>query len=296
MALRAFLIALKLPQYEEILLGSGFDDVALFATFDNDDVKIMDKTLLTAGIPPGHVTRIMYSVCACQDKELRHNKNSSPLKFNYGKQMPLLKSLRAEVCSLKEQLRAVSRTASEQELIFLEEHDKWKLSSMQEQAALRAKSEVLAAVKKQLGAESKKRQAAEQAAAALQQAAKAAQEAARRDMTLAREAAKAEAQCEWRESETCKLLVHAHASIAGFAAVERDMAEAEARAAAAEARAAAAEVRADAAEARADAAEDVAAEEVVPPVCPHCGKRGPSPPPRVYSDLVTESVEPSSVC
>ena len=57
----------------------------------------------------------------------------------------------------------------------------------------------------------------------------------------------------------------------------------------AEARATAAEARATAAEARAFAAEEDAAEEVVPRICPHCGERGPSPPPRVHSDLVYES-------
>ena len=124
---------------------------------------------------------------------------------------------------------------------------------------------MLKAVKKQLGAEVKKREEA-------QQAAKTAVE-------------KAEAQCELQVSEMRKLLARARTSII---AAEKDVQEAEARADAAEA-------RADVAEARADAAEEAAAEEVVMPICPHCGKRGPSPPPQVYSDLMTES-EPSSVC
>ena len=41
MALRAFLVALKLPQYEVVMLGTGFDDPALFATFDEEDVTTM---------------------------------------------------------------------------------------------------------------------------------------------------------------------------------------------------------------------------------------------------------------
>ena len=45
MALRAFLIAHKLPQYEECFLGAGFDDVAAFAIFDGDDVKTMEQPL-----------------------------------------------------------------------------------------------------------------------------------------------------------------------------------------------------------------------------------------------------------
>ena len=45
MALRTLLIALKVPQYEEILLGAGFDDVASFATYNDDDVKTMEETL-----------------------------------------------------------------------------------------------------------------------------------------------------------------------------------------------------------------------------------------------------------
>ena len=288
MALRAFLVALKLPQYEEIVLGLGFDNVGDFATFDDEDVKNMKEALLAAGVPLGHVERIMDTVRKCQDSELRHKKGSSLLKFDYSQEMPLLKILRDEVRALKEQVREWRGKAYERELVMDEEHGKWVMSSKEEHAALHAKSEALAAVKKQLGAESKKREAAEQQAAALQQAAKAAQEAARRDVALAQEAAKtakAEAQSQWRESESHKLVARAHAAIT---ALKNENAEAEARAAAAEARAAAAEERAD-------AAEEAAAEEVLPPICPHCGKRGPSPPPRVYSDLVTES-EPSSVC
>ena len=179
-AVRALLIALKVPQYEEILVGAGFDDVAAFASFDSDDVKTMEETLLAAGVLPGHVhQKIMPIVRACQDKELQHKRGSSPLKFNYTKQMPLLETLRDEVRALKEQLREASRAASEQDLIVLEEHDKWTQSSQEEHAALRAKSDALTAVKKQLGAEAKKREAAEQAAAAAQQAAQQAAEAAR---------------------------------------------------------------------------------------------------------------------
>ena len=89
-ALRAFLVALKMPQHELTMLGAGFDDVVTFATFDDVDVQTMDETLLTAGIPPGHLKRIMDTVRACQDKELRLKRGSSPLKFDYGKQMPLL--------------------------------------------------------------------------------------------------------------------------------------------------------------------------------------------------------------
>ena len=179
-ALRAFLVALKLPQYEEVVLGAGFDDVAAYAAFDGEDVHTMDETLRTVGIPSGHVERIMHTVRACQDRELRHKKGSSPLKIDYGKQMRLLKILRDEVRALKEQLRAACRAASEQELIMLEELEKCKESSKETHAALRAKSDVLAAVKKQLGAVATKRAAAEQAAAAAQQAAQQAAGDARR--------------------------------------------------------------------------------------------------------------------
>ena len=43
MALRAFLVALELPQYEECVLALGFDDVAAYATFDNEDVEAMER-------------------------------------------------------------------------------------------------------------------------------------------------------------------------------------------------------------------------------------------------------------
>ena len=129
MALRAFLVALKLPQYEEVMLGTGFGDTSLFVTFDQEDLQTMREVLLTAGVPPGHVERITLTVAACQDKELRNKKGSSPLKFNYNKQMPLLEALRDEVRALKEELRAVRSAASERELVLLEEHEKWKESS-----------------------------------------------------------------------------------------------------------------------------------------------------------------------
>ena len=140
MALRAFLVALRLPQYEECVLGLGFDDVAAFATFDDDDVKEMEEALLTAGIPSGHVhEKIMRTVRACQDKELRHKKGESPLKFEYGKQMPLLKILRDEVRDLKEQQRAALREQASSELIVLEEHGKWKEKSELDKDKLQAK-------------------------------------------------------------------------------------------------------------------------------------------------------------
>ena len=116
MALRAFLTALRCPQHEQVMLASGFDDVTAFANFDDDAVADMQKTLLAAGLPPGHVhEKIMRTVRACQDKELS---GSSPVKFNYNKQMPLLETLRDEVRALKEQLRAACSKASEQELAW----------------------------------------------------------------------------------------------------------------------------------------------------------------------------------
>ena len=160
------------------MLASGFDDVAAFANYDDDAVADMQKTLLAAGLPPGHVhEKIMRTVRACQDKELS---GSSPVKFNYNKQMPLLETLRDEVRALKEQLRAARSKASEEELILLEEHDKWRSSANEEHAALRAKSDALATVKKQLGAEAKKRAAAERAAAAAEAAAQQAADDAQR--------------------------------------------------------------------------------------------------------------------
>ena len=101
MALRAFLVALKVPQHELLMLGAGFDDVAAFVTFDNEDVKAMEETLRTAGVPPGHIEKIIRTVRDCQDKELRHKPSASPLKFDYGKKMPLLETLRDEVRALK---------------------------------------------------------------------------------------------------------------------------------------------------------------------------------------------------
>ena len=102
MALRAFLIAHKLPQYEECFLGAGFDDVAAFATYDGEDVNTMEQTLHAAGVLPGHVDKIMRTVRDCQDKEVRRKPGESPLQFNYGKQMPLLEILRDEVRTLKQ--------------------------------------------------------------------------------------------------------------------------------------------------------------------------------------------------
>ena len=95
MALRALLIALKVPQYEELLIGAGFDDVAAFAIFDGDDVKTMEQTLHAAGVRPAHVDKIMDVVRACQDKEVRRGP---------GKQMPLLETLRDQVRALKKEV------------------------------------------------------------------------------------------------------------------------------------------------------------------------------------------------
>ena len=33
------------------MIGTGFDDTALFATFNKEDVKTMREVLLTAGVP-----------------------------------------------------------------------------------------------------------------------------------------------------------------------------------------------------------------------------------------------------
>ena len=104
MALRALLIALKVPQYEELLIGAGFDDVTAFAIFDGDDVKTMEQTLHAAGVRLAHVDKIMDVVRACQDKEVRRGPGESPLKFNYGKQMPLLETLRDQVRALKKEV------------------------------------------------------------------------------------------------------------------------------------------------------------------------------------------------
>lgn len=69
------------------------------------------------------------TVRACQtDPEMRHKKGGvSPLKFEYGKQMPLLEILRNEVRTLKEQLRELhtAQGARARELRD-EEHGKWK--------------------------------------------------------------------------------------------------------------------------------------------------------------------------
>ena len=54
--------------------------------------------------------------------------------------MPLLKILRDEVRDLKEQLRAALSAASEQELIVLDEHGKWKESSKLDKETLFAKN------------------------------------------------------------------------------------------------------------------------------------------------------------
>ena len=64
-ALRAFLIALKVPQYEECVLGLGFDDVAAYFTFDNADVEAMEEALRE---------KIMRNMRQCQDPKLRHKK------------------------------------------------------------------------------------------------------------------------------------------------------------------------------------------------------------------------------
>lgn len=138
MALRAFLIILKLPQYEDFLLGAGFGDVAAYATFSDDDVETMEKTLLTAGMLPGHASRIMVMVRKYQDTAQQH-KNGSPLKFDYGKQMPLLEILRGQVRALQEEVREWRGKAKERELVMLEEHGKWKESSELDKDALRTK-------------------------------------------------------------------------------------------------------------------------------------------------------------
>ena len=161
-------------------------------------------------------------------------------------------------------------------LLMEEEREKWQQHMDSAQAALRQKDNVLKLVKKQLGVEHQKRRAAELAAKEAKEAVEAAQEAAERGVAdaqnVANEAAcAAEDKCELRLSEMRELLGRARAEIE-----------------ATEERADAAEKRAAAAQARATAAEEAAAEELVPPICPHCGKRGPSPPPRVHSDLMYE--------
>lgn len=140
MALRAFLIAHKLPQYEECFLGAGFDDVAAFATYDGEDVNTMEQTLHAAGVLPGHVDKIMRTVRDCQDKEVRRKPGESPLKFNYGKQMPLLETLRDEVRALKEEVRLWRAKACETELVMLEEHGKWQESAKLDKGTLRSKN------------------------------------------------------------------------------------------------------------------------------------------------------------
>ena len=227
-ALRAFLIALKVPQHEETLLGAGFDDVAAFATFDSDDVKSMEETLLAAGVPPGHHQKIMRTVRACQERELQH-KGASPLKFDYGEQMPLLKILRDEVSALKQHIDSRRRDAAAQDLKLIEEHERWKEAYEAETQKVLEAKQVITALKMQLGAVEKQR------AAAVEQL-----QAANGELQQAKRAAK-------------KGRVRLQAQLdEKFEALHISM-EAEA------ARADAAEKRADTAEKRADAAEERAA-------------------------------------
>ena len=302
MALRAFLTALKCPQHEAVLLGAGFDDVDAFAAFSNDDMENMALTLRSAGIPIGHVERIMITMRACQDKELvalGHAGGSSPLKFDYNKEMPLLKTRTQEVAALNEELQSLRSSVSAKELIMQEERDKLLSEVKEWRRAQRKQNGALLAANNQLDAETRKKDeaqqeaaAAKQEAAAAKQEAAAAREAALREVAHAQEAAKevAEAECKLRLDEMRELLSRARTAETT-----------------AEARAEAAEKTAAHSTARAVAAEEAAAEELVVPYCPHCGKRTASPPPRVYSNLVSESRtgtgagsgtggEPSSVC
>mgnify|MGYP007060098252 FL=1 len=79
-------------------------------------------------------------VRACQDKEVRRKPGESPLKFNYGKQMPLLETLRDEVRALKEEVRLWRAKARETELVMLEEHGKWQESAKLDKGTLRSKN------------------------------------------------------------------------------------------------------------------------------------------------------------
>ena len=119
-ALRAFLVALGCPQHEKALVGLGFDDVTTFAAFSESDVNVMQEMLTTAGVPLGHEIKIIRAVRGCQDYMYEQKAGSSPLKFDYGKQMPLLKILRDEVSSPKKDMAELRQQAAERQLLSID--------------------------------------------------------------------------------------------------------------------------------------------------------------------------------
>ena len=117
-ALRAFLVALGCPQHEKALIGLGFDDVTTFAACSESDVNVMQEMLTTAGVPLGHEIKIVRAVRGCQYYEQKAG--SSPLKFDDGKQMPLLKILRDEVSSPKKDMAELRQQAAERQLLSID--------------------------------------------------------------------------------------------------------------------------------------------------------------------------------
>ena len=59
---------------------------------------------------------------------------------HFGKQMPLLETLRDEVRALKEEVRLWRAKACETELVMLEEHGKWQESAKLDNGMLRSKN------------------------------------------------------------------------------------------------------------------------------------------------------------
>lgn len=159
MALRAFLSALQLNQYESTLVASGFEDVTRFANFSDNDIMVMKEVLTSAGVLEGHVVKIKHAVQRCQDNELRLESNS-PLKFDYGKQVPLLKILRDELSALKQQLDAKQRKVAEQQLVLDEERRMRKAEIAAQKQQVTEQQAAIAALRKQLSAVEKQKAAA----------------------------------------------------------------------------------------------------------------------------------------
>lgn len=103
---------------------------------------------------------------------------ASPLKFDYGKQMPLLKILRDEVSSLKKEIDDLRRQAAVRELIVTEESSASTAYFEAERQERLKQKETIVALKKQLGSVAKQWEAAQEAAATAKEAVEAVRRAA----------------------------------------------------------------------------------------------------------------------
>ena len=74
----AFLAPLKLTQYRDVFVSSGYDDPSEFAKFNADDANEMKAALLNGGVLLGHVGKVMRDIQRLRQPSFRPSPPAGP--------------------------------------------------------------------------------------------------------------------------------------------------------------------------------------------------------------------------